>query len=229
MESLLDLPDDKLFEICEQVDIQTLSQMVQTSWKLNNLCNELLKKRLVPVKNLIGRWHKCKSYSFEWHETRSESNIVYVDDIGDKLEIYQYGRNDEYLTGAMEYTQVVERDFEEEDETRYGRKISKDDIIQLEKIYNELIERGFKNIKEDDIWIEKIGDDFIVNYPEWGGRSKWKTSQNLNRIPDKDVVMLLQRLGISLSGVETRRELGNLLFQEINRRGKVVICSHTQY
>ena len=48
------LSDDKVYEICESLDNESLSSMVQTSSHIHDLCQEILDKRKVKINN------KCK-------------------------------------------------------------------------------------------------------------------------------------------------------------------------
>src|SRR5581483_12415638 len=57
----MDLPDDKIYEICESLDNKSLARFMQTSQRIYRLCDSLLvrrkeQSRLDLIDNLVGRW-----------------------------------------------------------------------------------------------------------------------------------------------------------------------------
>src|SRR5260221_6925661 len=59
-----DLPNEKIEEICENLDEKDLSKLMKTNWRINEACSRTLKGRQDDYLNellpkLAGRWYYC--------------------------------------------------------------------------------------------------------------------------------------------------------------------------
>lgn len=79
--SLSDLPDEKLIELCQQMDPQTLGRFMQVNWRMNQVCSEVLYKRR--LKSLVGRWILVTSAGVpsEVHVSLSKDYLFITQDV----------------------------------------------------------------------------------------------------------------------------------------------------
>lgn len=213
MDPFLDLPEDKLYEICEILELPTLTKFARTSKHIQYVCGNILRQRKIEflLPRLTGNWYKCFYID--------EITNIRVRDLGDLIEIRQEVEYDSPITDKMEH--VLER------ELFYIYNyvlttVEKGDLENLEKIYAELTRRNYKKFDKDDIWGAKSGNDARIFYKDNSGR------YYLGYLKNADINQLnyvIQRLNITITGNETIDELKNLIIEELSRRNKLLICN----
>ncbi len=219
MELLL-LPNEKLFEVCEFLDTETLASMVRTNWRINQLCSGILDKRkdrlLLELKyQAEGTWRKCRK-----HEYGVFLILVYIRPfVGDteKFEIAQYSTYDEDF--VVEYDEVLYPDMEYRG-SGYSKVITAD-IKSLRELLKRLNNRGYKKIETDELSIEVVDNRFLIrNYP-----TKFKT-RDINQLDLFELQKLAAQLKGNLSEFELNNmsTLKNIIIEELDNHGKLYKC-----
>lgn len=120
-----DLPDDQLFQFCETLDINTLSNLAQTNDRLNYICKGILQKERERANSLI------KELTGMWTERKARHGTVHIiNDIGKFIEFKQ---------------DVIEKPFFpncKHEGSFCVTLIRKNDFDSLEKLYSKLINSG---------------------------------------------------------------------------------------
>ena len=157
LEYYLSLPDDALYHVCEQMDINTLDSFVKSNKRFNLVCSPILndKKKIYydSLANLLtGYWVKC------------------IDDIKYGTELLEITINMYHLFGLnylhlnlQPSTSIYFSDdlfrFSLMDHALFPHQFSWD---RLDTLSSTLIKEGFRKINEDEIFAIKIRDEPMI-------------------------------------------------------------------
>lgn len=144
--SLLDpfesLPYDKMIEICENLDTETLGQLTQTSKNAYQTCQWILSDRMKESKKeilgkLIGVWKVCI-------EKRMRDVVIKL--VPNRRIVVFHSTKFETLLSDMDIRERGEF---------FAKYIDLDDILELKKLYRILLGSGYKKISRDEIYATK--------------------------------------------------------------------------
>src|SRR5438874_2652531 len=60
-------PDEKILEICEQMDNTTLNNFIQSNTRFYNICQEIVNRRLKLKEQQIFETIKSQEVNYPWH------------------------------------------------------------------------------------------------------------------------------------------------------------------
>lgn len=202
------LPYDKMIEICESLDDESLGNLVNTSKKAYETCQWVLDIKREKLKTelpekLIGPWLACRKISDQSYQRFIVSIKLFQDQIKVKhATSFETLLSDMYIEDGL-----------------FIKYIDLDDLLELKDLYSTLLEKGYKRInRTKDIYAVNNEGEIRVHDPQR------KRTRYVYNIPRMDITRLLNTLNVSVAGHETTEELMGLLIEELDERGKLLIC-----
>lgn len=192
------LPYDKMTEICESLDNQSLGKLVRTSKKAYETCQgvladrkEALRQKL--ISDLLG----------DWYIQEYQGLFIGRVTTGNEIFIKHRSHIPPLLKNMKERFNML------------SKRISMDDIPEMQYLLSELHRRGFKKI-------DKTKDIFAVQRPTQLIVKNYKGAIILDYSNRTDLIELLGKLNVIVLGNETDQELKEKVIQELDKRGKIV-------
>ncbi len=200
---LTDLPDDKLFELCERLDTRTLASMVRSNTKIRNLCQVILDQRKIAadlVNRLKGEYVKLKYEKGGFQRMRLKitkfTDNIYFDSEEPIIE-GMTGQRKLFLHG-------------------YHIFIPIDDIRKLQKLEENLTELGYIKLGKPFGYLQ-FDHIFIEDFPDL---YREKSSRYLQNMTTSELIRTLKELGIQITEERSDEELRMLLVEELRNQGR---------
>lgn len=214
MDPFLSFPDDKLYEICELLDDNSLGKFLTTSKHVREVCQDVANRRKERidflVSELIGKWAKCID---------GQLSFVYIsgNHVDDNLIDIDMDAGDEALFEEMEYEFDIDIY-----RSSYIGMIEKS-LYDLEFLYSELLSRGYKKIPED-YWgyVKADGTYFQTKHKYINLYTGRETEINYWK---PELVELADQLGIKGSILRSPEELRDLIVEELTKQDKMFFCN----
>lgn len=214
------LPDEMILRICDNMDIGTLLNTVEASSKVYQVCTELIDKRTKDhfISKLAGQWYKC---IINENDYRNLSEVSITAN-GDGIDVTM-DTDDEPLFEEMIYNEGEEYDGSD---SSYNGQVN--ELKLLQKLHAELLKRGYKKINKDDLWIYHDSKGGIMIF--WPKRYAEKMNTGyfnrvrLDLLGRDRLLAIIEILGIITTGLESNKDLRNLIIEELDNRNQVVFC-----
>ena len=223
---LSNLPDEKIYEICESMDIKTLFQFVQTNWKMYGICSKIIGKKL--TNELVGTWFTYGPLP-EYPNLPQISSIE-VELIDKNLKVNQPFGYEPILEN------MIDKSFQRRTKVYEFRTkiVPVEDISQLRYLYINLIKLGY-------IPIHKNGDFLGYNSDQWKGiiikEKRDITVYKIGDIPFGIIKLIYQKLNLNIPNdwsnfsnddmpfkyiTDFPGYYWNLIFEELDRIGRLI-------
>ena len=204
------LPDEKILEICQQMNVSTLNRMIRTNKRIYQVCQEVIDKRL--IQDLVGRWVKCYDPSI---------TSVIIEEKENNIAIFQERLllPEQLLEGEMKgfpsgYYSGRKRKLD----PIYYTEISKDDTERLKYLWKKLIDYGFKNINDNEIWAHVFKEGYWIVHNYYNDQSQLGN-------PIRPMLLgIIKRLNLQITSDESDEILKNIIIEELKSRGQIIYC-----
>ena len=148
------LPDEKLLEICEKMDLATLNQYIRSSKKAHQVCSEILDKRRIRFQSLKNKLIEdqqinfTKSYPF--YDSYISVTLLTNDNTERNLVLSQRLFPKSHSLEEWPFDWIINRegwwDSEREITRPFYKRYGRSTIDQLPKIFEKIDQAGYKDI-----------------------------------------------------------------------------------
>jgi len=203
---ITEMPVENIEMICQKMDNQTLAKFATSNKQINQICHRELRIRSL-LEKLDGNWASCMTPA-------RYLTIVRIDDLGDAIIVKE----------DMEVNQTVIEDMVPDkigmEAQFFVKEISKQDLPQLQRLYNNLKQQNFKSIGRNQIWILKENQKFRIFGYE---RGRVKQLQNLTY---NELLQTSLELNIKFSNDMSPENLRSQILKEVIKRDRLIDCDY---